>query len=55
MPGLTNSPHALSPNQERKLMDFLDDKFLNVTRNFKKRFVYFLMTRPFASSRYSAL
>ncbi|KAK7688907.1 hypothetical protein QCA50_007598 [Cerrena zonata] len=37
MPGLTKIPHALSPSQERKLVDFLDEKFLDVTRNFKKR------------------
>ncbi|KAI0081402.1 hypothetical protein K474DRAFT_1688660 [Panus rudis PR-1116 ss-1] len=28
---------ALSPTQERKLVDFLEDKFLDITRNFKKR------------------
>lgn len=31
----------LSPSQERKLMDYLEDKFLDVTRNYKKRFVFF--------------
>ncbi|KAI0373143.1 hypothetical protein BV20DRAFT_938258 [Pilatotrama ljubarskyi] len=29
--------HPLSPAQERKLVDYLDDQFLEVTRNFKKR------------------
>jgi len=28
---------ALSQSQERKLMDFLEDRFLDLTRNFKKR------------------
>ena len=41
--------HALSPGQERKLVDYLEDRFLDITRNFKKRFafsapVWFLMT-----------
>ncbi|EKM56107.1 uncharacterized protein PHACADRAFT_257180, partial [Phanerochaete carnosa HHB-10118-sp] len=30
---------ALSPVQERKLRDFLEDRFLELTRNFKKRCV----------------
>ncbi|KAI0648444.1 hypothetical protein C8Q79DRAFT_906048 [Trametes meyenii] len=30
-------PHALSPAQERKLLDYLEDIFLEITRNFKKR------------------
>ncbi|KAI0668346.1 hypothetical protein C8Q78DRAFT_1046684 [Trametes maxima] len=30
-------PHPLSPAQERKLLDYLEDRFLDVTRNFKKR------------------
>ncbi|KAI0333125.1 hypothetical protein GY45DRAFT_1297813 [Cubamyces sp. BRFM 1775] len=29
--------HPLSPIQERKLIDFLEEKFLEVTRNYKKR------------------
>ncbi|KAI0628812.1 hypothetical protein C8Q77DRAFT_1067074, partial [Trametes polyzona] len=29
--------HRLSAAQERKLVDYLDDQFLEVTRNFKKR------------------
>jgi len=29
--------HALSPKQERKLLGYVDEKFLNITRNFKKR------------------
>ncbi|KAL7282898.1 hypothetical protein ACG7TL_002313 [Trametes sanguinea] len=29
--------HPLSPTQERKLVDFLDDRFLDLTRNYKKR------------------
>jgi hypothetical protein len=28
---------ALRPAQERKLVDFLEDRFLELTRNFKKR------------------
>lgn len=31
--------HALSSSQERKLVDYLDTKFLDLTRNFKKRSV----------------
>ena len=27
----------LNPSQERKLVDFLEDRFLQLTRNFKKR------------------
>ncbi|CAL1703304.1 unnamed protein product [Somion occarium] len=37
MRGLIKVPRALSPTQERKLVDFLDAKFLDITRNFKKR------------------
>ena len=29
--------HPLSSVQERKLLDYLEEKFLDVTRNFKKR------------------
>ncbi|KAH9890500.1 hypothetical protein C8Q73DRAFT_704542 [Cubamyces lactineus] len=29
--------HPLSPIQERKLVDFLEERFLEVTRNYKKR------------------
>ena len=41
--------HALSQGQERKLVDYLEDRFLDITRNFKKRFAFnalewFLMT-----------
>jgi hypothetical protein len=28
---------ALSPRQERKLVNYLDEKFLDITRNYKKR------------------
>ena len=31
--------HPLSSNQERKLVDYLEDKLLEITRNFKKRCV----------------
>ncbi|KAK0455209.1 uncharacterized protein EV420DRAFT_1554737 [Desarmillaria tabescens] len=31
------SPHALSSKQERKLVDYLDDSFLNMMRGYKKR------------------
>ena len=34
--------HALSAKQERKLVDYIEDKFLDVTRNYKKR--YFVST-----------
>ncbi|KAH9857481.1 hypothetical protein C2E23DRAFT_720083 [Lenzites betulinus] len=34
MPGII---HPLTAGQERKLVDYLDDQFLEVTRNFKKR------------------
>ncbi|KAJ3480385.1 hypothetical protein NLI96_g8382 [Meripilus lineatus] len=41
MPGITDTshriPHALSSSQERKLVDYLDTQFLEITRNFKKR------------------
>lgn len=33
----SSPPKALSPVQERKLRDFLEDRFLELTRNFKKR------------------
>ena len=45
VPGPSDSPQppkvvrALSPAQERKLVDYLEDRFLDVTRNYKKRFV----------------
>ncbi|TBU40245.1 hypothetical protein BD309DRAFT_967839 [Dichomitus squalens] len=29
--------NALSPGQERKLVDYLEERFLDITRNFKKR------------------
>ncbi|KAI0792627.1 hypothetical protein C8Q75DRAFT_713702 [Abortiporus biennis] len=32
-----HNAHPLSSKQERKLMDYLDDKFLDLTRNYKKR------------------
>ena len=36
---------ALTSKQERKLVAFLDDLFLQLTRNYKKRSVYiFLLT-----------
>lgn len=28
---------ALTSKQERKLIDYIEDKFLDITRNFKKR------------------
>ena len=36
--------HALRPGQERKLVDFLEDRFLELTRNFKKRYAIRLLT-----------
>lgn len=30
----------LTTAQERKLMDYVEERFLDVTRNFKKRSVY---------------
>ncbi|RPD69101.1 hypothetical protein L226DRAFT_472322 [Lentinus tigrinus ALCF2SS1-7] len=33
----TKTVRALSPAQERKLVDYLEDRFLEITRNFKKR------------------
>ena len=33
---------ALSTTQERKLVDYLEDQFLDVTRNYKKRQVHSL-------------
>lgn len=39
MEAATSPPKALSPAQERKLRDFLEDRFLELTRNFKKRCV----------------
>ena len=41
--GRTTPPRAikaLSPTQERKLVDYLEDRFLDVTRNYKKRSVF---------------
>lgn len=40
--GHTESNHiirtqALTSKQERKLIDYIEDKFLDITRNFKKR------------------
>ena len=37
--------HALSPGQERKLVDYLEDRFLDITRNFKKRFAFNALER----------
>ncbi|KAI0045787.1 hypothetical protein FA95DRAFT_1560838 [Auriscalpium vulgare] len=37
-PPLVPASHALSMRQERKLVDNLDERFLDVTRNYKKRF-----------------
>ena len=34
---------ALSTTQERKLVDYLEDQFLDVTRNYKKRQVHSLV------------
>ncbi|KAI8974242.1 hypothetical protein BD414DRAFT_424490 [Trametes punicea] len=36
-PAAPKAARPLSPAQERKLVDFLDDQFLELTRNFKKR------------------
>ncbi len=34
------APRALTSKQERRLVDFLDETFLQLTRNFKKRWVH---------------
>ncbi|KAF8880567.1 hypothetical protein BD779DRAFT_1548985 [Infundibulicybe gibba] len=36
-PTSTVQPRALSSRQERKLLDFLDERFLSLTRGYKKR------------------
>ena len=38
---------ALTPKQERKLVAFLDDLFLQLTRNYKKRSVYCAIYRMY--------
>jgi ABC-type Na+ transport system ATPase subunit NatA len=40
---------ALSLKQEKNLVDYLDERFLNLTRGYKKRLVYFksLLRTPF--------
>lgn len=37
------NPKPLSSKQERKLMDYVEDRFLDITRNFKKRSVISIM------------
>lgn len=32
--------HSLSAKQERKLLDYVEDKFLEITRGFKKRYIH---------------
>ena len=34
--------HHLSTSQERKLVDYLEDHLLDITRNYKKRCVFHL-------------
>ncbi|KAF8177591.1 hypothetical protein BJ912DRAFT_930300 [Pholiota molesta] len=52
--GQTRALRPLTSRQERKLVDYLDENFLQLTRNFKKRFSYQQSSRRFVSTEESS-